>query len=120
MSHFGFPLHLWLHDCAYHLHLHKLVIFGFLKQCVKPRIAYFVHGSDGLGETHKAKPKGHKAPISAPDFLVSKAAEFPGEVTVVALGPLTNIALVSTPSKSNKTGTNYKINFGNEKLLWKL
>jgi uridine nucleosidase len=62
-------------------------------QCVKPRIAYFVHGSDGLGETHKAKPKGQKAPISAPDFLVKKAAEFPGEVTVVALGPLTNIAL---------------------------
>ncbi|KAG0589938.1 hypothetical protein KC19_1G058200 [Ceratodon purpureus] len=60
---------------------------------VKPRIAYFVHGSDGLGETNQAKPKGQKLPKSAPDFLIEKVAEFPGEVTVVALGPLTNIAL---------------------------
>jgi uridine nucleosidase len=66
-----------------------------LGQRVKPRIAYFVHGSDGLGDTYQAKPKGQKSPKSAPDFLIEKVAEFPGEVTVVALGPLTNIALVS-------------------------
>lgn len=60
---------------------------------VKPRIAYFVHGSDGLGNTFQANPKGQKSSKSAADFLLEKVAEFPGEVTVVALGPLTNIAL---------------------------
>jgi hypothetical protein len=42
-----------------------------------------------------AKPKGQKSPKSVPDFLTEKVAEFLGKVTVVALGPFTNIALVS-------------------------
>lgn len=50
---------------------------------------------DGLGNTFQANPKGQKSSKSAADFLLEKVAEFPGEVTVVALGPLTNIALVS-------------------------
>lgn len=65
-----------------------------VRQGVKPRIADFVHGADGLGNTYQAKPKGRKIEQIASEFLVAKAAEFPGEVTVVALGPLTNIAEV--------------------------
>ncbi|CAK9232924.1 unnamed protein product [Sphagnum jensenii] len=57
-----------------------------------PRIADFVHGADGLGNTFQAKPKGFKSKSNASDFLIQKVAEFPNEVTVVALGPLTNIA----------------------------
>ncbi|KAG2582325.1 hypothetical protein PVAP13_6KG103300 [Panicum virgatum] len=44
----------------------------------KPHVADFVHGSDGLGN------------IELPDPSIKK---FPGEVSVLALGPLTNIAL---------------------------
>ena len=35
-----------------------------------------------------------KVEESASEFLVNKLSEFPGEVSVLALGPLTNVALV--------------------------
>ncbi|WOL02410.1 hypothetical protein Cni_G11129 [Canna indica] len=59
----------------------------------KLRIADFVHGSDGLGNQNFSPPKGKAIDQSAVAFLVEKVSQFPGEVTVVALGPLTNIAL---------------------------
>lgn len=65
------------------------------KKVTKLRIASFVHGSDGLGNQNFPPPKGKAIDQSAAAFLVEKANQYPGEVTVVALGPLTNIALVS-------------------------
>ncbi|KAL5205475.1 hypothetical protein ABZP36_033684 [Zizania latifolia] len=59
----------------------------------KPRVADFVHGSDGLGNTSLPDPTTNKVEQSAADFLVDKVSESPGEVSVLALGPLTNIAL---------------------------
>ncbi|KAK9141421.1 hypothetical protein Scep_011102 [Stephania cephalantha] len=59
----------------------------------KLRIADFVHGTDGLGNQNFAPPKGKAIEQSAATFLVQQASLYPGEVTVVALGPLTNIAL---------------------------
>ncbi|RWW86828.1 hypothetical protein BHE74_00004382 [Ensete ventricosum] len=64
------------------------------QQGTKLRIADFVHGSDGLGNQNFSPPKGKAIDKSAATFLVEKASQFPGEVTVVALGPLTNIALI--------------------------
>ncbi|KAL5545173.1 hypothetical protein UlMin_008957 [Ulmus minor] len=59
----------------------------------KLRIADFVHGSDGLGNQNFPPPKGKPIEQSAAAFLVDQANLNPGKVTVVALGPLTNIAL---------------------------
>ncbi|RZC21487.1 Uridine nucleosidase 1 isoform B [Glycine soja] len=59
----------------------------------KPRVADFVHGKDGLGNTFLPPPKGEKIEKSASEFLVEKVSEYPGEVSVLALGPLTNLAL---------------------------
>ncbi|KAK9139003.1 hypothetical protein Sjap_009597 [Stephania japonica] len=59
----------------------------------KLRIADFVHGTDGLGNQNFAPPRGKAIEQSAATFLVQQANLYPGEVTVVALGPLTNIAL---------------------------
>uniref|UniRef100_A0A0D6QWU9 uridine nucleosidase n=1 Tax=Araucaria cunninghamii TaxID=56994 RepID=A0A0D6QWU9_ARACU len=64
-----------------------------IKKVAKLRVANFVHGSDGLGNTNIDPPKGKAIAQSAAEFLVEKANQYPGEVTVVALGPLTNIAL---------------------------
>ncbi|KAL2487627.1 putative uridine nucleosidase 2 [Forsythia ovata] len=59
----------------------------------KLRIADFVHGTDGLGNQNFPPPKGKPIDLSAADFLIEQANLYPGKVTVVALGPLTNIAL---------------------------
>ncbi|XP_073046521.1 probable uridine nucleosidase 2 [Primulina eburnea] len=64
-----------------------------LTKGTKLRIADFVHGTDGLGNQNFPPPKGKPTEQSATDFLVQKASLYPGQVTVVALGPLTNIAL---------------------------
>ncbi|KAJ6908803.1 hypothetical protein NC651_019010 [Populus alba x Populus x berolinensis] len=64
-----------------------------VKKGTKLRIADFVHGADGLGNQNFDPPKGKPLEQSAAAFLVEQAKLHPGKVTVVALGPLTNIAL---------------------------
>ena len=61
----------------------------------EPLVADFVHGSDGLGNIFLPSPKTKKIEKHASEFLVDKVNEYPGEVSILALGPLTNIALVS-------------------------
>ncbi|KFK36524.1 hypothetical protein AALP_AA4G135500 [Arabis alpina] len=58
-----------------------------------PRVADFVHGSNGLGDVSVSSPSRTKCEKGAAEFLVDKVSEFPGEVTILALGPLTNLAL---------------------------
>ncbi|GFP87149.1 probable uridine nucleosidase 2 [Phtheirospermum japonicum] len=72
----------------------------------KLRIADFVHGTDGLGNQNFPPPKGKPIKQSAVDFLIEQASLYPGKVTVVALGPLTNIALAiqSDPSFVKNVG----------------
>ncbi len=53
-----------------------------------------MHGSDGLGNTYPPPPKTKAIDTFAPDFLIEKVNQYPGEVTIVALGPLTNLAKV--------------------------
>ncbi|KAL0432843.1 UNVERIFIED_CONTAM: putative uridine nucleosidase 2 [Sesamum latifolium] len=60
----------------------------------KLRIADFVHGTDGLGNQNFPPPEGKAIEQSAVDFLIQQTSLYPGKVTVVALGPLTNIALI--------------------------
>ncbi|XP_043815473.1 uridine nucleosidase 1 isoform X2 [Manihot esculenta] len=59
----------------------------------EPRVADFVHGSDGLGNIFLPSPTVKKFEKTAAEFLVDKVSEYPGEVSVLALGPLTNLAL---------------------------
>ncbi|XP_059624952.1 uridine nucleosidase 1-like [Cornus florida] len=58
-----------------------------------PGVAYFIHGSDGLGNTCLPPPSSKPIDKPASDFLVEKVSEYPGEVSILALGPLTNLAL---------------------------
>lgn len=60
----------------------------------KQQFADFVHGADGLGNTSPQAAKGKAINLSAPDFLKQSVNENPGKITIVALGPLTNLAKV--------------------------
>ncbi len=62
--------------------------------------ADFVHGIDGLGNCYPTPPVAlnkhaqHSvlSPLSAADYIIEQSRAQPGEITVVAVGPLTNIA----------------------------
>lgn len=77
-----------------------------ISKVTKLRIADFVHGTDGLGNQNFPPPKGTPIQQSGPSFLVEQANLYPGQLTVVALGPLTNIALAMQldPQFSQKVG----------------
>jgi inosine-uridine nucleoside N-ribohydrolase len=55
--------------------------------------AYFVHGDDGLGNINHPAPKGKLDERSSAQFIVDMARKYPGEITLVAVGPLGNLAL---------------------------
>jgi purine nucleosidase len=55
--------------------------------------AAHVHGSDGLGDSGAARSSRRVEGEHAAEALVRLAAESPGELTLVAIGPLTNLAL---------------------------
>jgi inosine-uridine nucleoside N-ribohydrolase len=55
--------------------------------------ADFVHGDDGQGNLFLAPPLGQPHPLDAARFIVETVMASPGEITLVPLGPLTNIAL---------------------------
>ena len=52
-----------------------------------------VHGRNGLGNVEFPPPQGQPDPRRAAQFIVDTVMAEPGEITLVPLGPLTNIAL---------------------------
>lgn len=66
--------------------------------CTRPLVrapfhAHYFHGPDGMGGMNYPDPLRPPAPGHAVSELVRRFAEAPGEITLVTLGPLTNIAL---------------------------
>jgi purine nucleosidase len=57
------------------------------------RTATFVHGTNGIGDVELPWPSRRPVAEDAASFLTGVARERPGEVTIVAVGPLTNLAL---------------------------
>ncbi len=55
--------------------------------------ARHVHGESGLGAARLPAPRAHPDRRHAVDFLIETVGAAPGEITLVATGPLTNIAL---------------------------
>ena len=55
--------------------------------------AHFVHGDDGFGNINHPAPKGQLDPRSSAEFIVEMARKYPGEITLVAVGPLGNLAM---------------------------
>src|SRR5688572_29652313 len=60
----------------------------------QPRYAPHIHSSDGLGGlAAKYPPTGSVQPGIAAERIVEHIMASPGEITLIALGPLTNVAL---------------------------
>lgn len=55
--------------------------------------ATFFHGTDGMGNMNYPEPLTAPQPQHAVDALIDAVRAAPGEITLVTLGPLTNIAL---------------------------
>jgi inosine-uridine nucleoside N-ribohydrolase len=53
----------------------------------------YVHGDDGQGNVHLPLPAGRAVGQTAAEFIVEQIMAAPGEVTLVPVGPLTNIGL---------------------------
>jgi len=65
---------------------------------------HMIHGDDGLGNINPEVRARAKESQSAPDYLVSALNSAPGEITVITVGRLTNLALAlqSDPTIATK------------------
>ena len=57
------------------------------------KLGTWVHGADGMGNTNPPPPKGKVVSLTAAEFIIEKVRANPHEVTLVPVGPLTNLAL---------------------------
>ncbi len=70
------------------------VVAGSAGPLLRPGLdARHVHGSAGLGGALLPAPSSRAASGHAVDFLIETIGAAPGEITLIAIGPLTNIAL---------------------------
>jgi purine nucleosidase len=66
---------------------------GFPLPLVQPSLlAAETHGDAGLGYAKLPEPRGSPEVRHGSDFLIEKIMSNPGEITLIAIGPLTNVA----------------------------
>jgi purine nucleosidase len=58
-----------------------------------PLLAPETHGDKGLGYAQLPEPRAKPTVRHGSDFLIEQIMSSPGEITLVAIGPLTNVAL---------------------------
>ncbi len=52
----------------------------------------FVHGADGFGNLNLPQPKGQPIELGAAEFIIKTVLQNPHEITLIAIGPLGNLA----------------------------
>ena len=67
----------------------------------------FIHGQDGFGDTNHPHPKFNASKLDAAQFIINEINENSGNINLVAVGPLTNIAnsIKQDPSIANKVNS---------------
>ena len=67
---------------------------GFHLPLVQPSLlAWETHGNTGLGYAKLPVPQSKAQAQHGVDFLIENVMKNPGEITLVAIGPLTNVAI---------------------------
>jgi purine nucleosidase len=67
---------------------------GFALPLVQPSLlAPETHGSAGIGYASLPAPKMAPVPLHSVDFLIEKILSAPGEITLICIGPLSNVAV---------------------------
>jgi purine nucleosidase len=71
------------------------VIAGAARPLLRPPAdrPRWIHGTDGFADLGLAPRRGDADPGFAPDRIIETLMRSPGEVTLVTIGPLTNVAL---------------------------
>ncbi len=66
----------------------------------KTYTALYWHGKNGLADIELPTPKCKVDPRFAPDLMIELVHEYPHEITLIPIGPLTNIALAVSKDPS--------------------
>jgi purine nucleosidase len=73
---------------------HIPVVAGSIYPLVQPlRASADVHGASGIGNSNLPEPNTKPIPQHAVDYLIERTLAEPNELSIFAIGPLTNIAM---------------------------
>ena len=73
---------------------HIPVASGSVVPLVQPlRASAHVHGESGLGNSRLPEPQAKPLPQHAVDYLIQRVLAEPGQISIIPIGPLTNIAM---------------------------
>ncbi|NIZ10574.1 nucleoside hydrolase [Pseudooceanicola sp. HF7] len=82
------------------------VAAGAKRSLTRPFVApaEHIHGSNGIGEVEMPLPKATAQEIWGPDLIIEMVRATPGEITLVPVGPMTNVAqaLMKAPDIAEK------------------
>src|SRR3989441_6657932 len=84
----------------------------------EPNYAKYIHGDNGLGDIDFGFPSARPASTGAVDALISGIMAAPGEITLIALGPLTNVAVALAVEPRLAHNVRRMILMGGAVLTW--
>ncbi len=84
----------------------------------EPTYARAIHGQNGLGDVALPPPARAPAAAGAMEMLIERVLRTPGEITVVALGPLTNVALALAAEPRVARAVRQIVVMGGAVLTW--
>lgn len=92
---------------------------GVSKPLMRPPLtAHEVHGNDALGDAGLPAPRGTARRQHAVRALVDRVMANPGEISLLAIGPLTNVALALSVEPRMATALKELILMGGAVLTW--
>ncbi|MGH2405084.1 MAG: nucleoside hydrolase [bacterium] len=83
-----------------------------------PTYAKMIHGDNGLGNVEFAPPHASPSATRAVEAIITRVMSAPGEIMLIALGPLTNVALALAAEPRLASHLRSLILMGGAVLTW--